>query len=283
MPIFRNPERERREQLERFRQSFLQLTADGSYPPHRQQRLFLACLKIGLDWDEAMRYVEPEAEAFLRNIVRQITADQRITPEEIAGLRRLQKRLKLPDSSPPLQKTYALVEQIITDRLGQNAAYLSSEALALTLRAEVASYALPPGHEQRLLALLERQHCLARLMAGQLPAVAPRTTLYEDELCHLEVSAQLLGGPQPLVGWLLATSQRLMLLAPAGGFAATWPQIRQLQLKDQLIYVFAPGASGFLHCNDPQYVATLLIAAHRRYIPAGLPAPPPQSRKLPPQ
>lgn len=282
MSIFRNPERERKEQLERFRQSFLQLTADGSYPPHRQQRLFLACQKIGLDWDAAMRYIEPEAEAFLRNVVRQITADQRITPEEIAGLRKLQKRLKLPDSAAPLQKTYALVEQIIAERISQNAAYLSSEALVQTLRAELASYALPPGHEQRLLALLERQHSLAKLMAGQLPLVAPRTTLYEDELCHLEVSAQLLGGAQPVVGWLLATSQRLMLLASAGGFAATWPQIRQLQFKDQLIYVFAPGASGFLHCDDPQYVATLLIAAHRRYLPASLPAPTRPNRKLPP-
>lgn len=95
-----------RRQLESFRRAFRRLTADGTFPSERQNRLFLACQKVDLDWDEARRFVQPEAQAIYHRCASQITVGRALTAEDFAELQRLQKRLGLPETGPlPAQTT----------------------------------------------------------------------------------------------------------------------------------------------------------------------------------
>ncbi len=79
------------------RSSFCILISDGTYPPERQQRLFQACQKAGLEWGEARAYILSDALLFLQGVVQTIIADANITADEIQHIRKLQKRLAIPD------------------------------------------------------------------------------------------------------------------------------------------------------------------------------------------
>src|SRR5262245_38327222 len=134
-----DPLREQEQKLEKFRQSFRILISDGEYPPDRQSRLFQACKTIGLDWETARRFVRPDAQAFLTKVVERIVADKTISAEEIADVRRLQRRLLLDDGDviPLLQRLYDLVERKISAAIIENAAYLSEPGVIDTLKKEI--------------------------------------------------------------------------------------------------------------------------------------------------
>jgi hypothetical protein len=84
-----------RKQLDSFRRAFVRLTADGRFPPERQNQLFQACQKVNLDWNEARQYVRPEALQVYHRYVGTITAQRALTEADFSEIRKLQKRLGL--------------------------------------------------------------------------------------------------------------------------------------------------------------------------------------------
>ncbi len=83
----------RKNNLLKFRQAFKQLTKDGQFPPERQQRLYQWCQAALLDWDEARRFIRPEATAFLRQYAVK-------HPNDFDDIHHLQKRLLIEDIDP---------------------------------------------------------------------------------------------------------------------------------------------------------------------------------------
>lgn len=52
-----------------FRDAFVRLTADDTFPMERQNRLMAWCSKVGLDWNEARQFVYPQASAFYKRYI----------------------------------------------------------------------------------------------------------------------------------------------------------------------------------------------------------------------
>jgi hypothetical protein len=152
-----DPLREKEQKLERFRQSFRILTSDGEYPPERQNRLFHSCRKAGLDWDEARQYVLPDAVSFLRTVVTKAVQDKSITAEEVANIRRLQKRLLIPEelAHPIIEQFFDLIERKLTAIIIDQAAYLGEASVVYALKSEIAKYDLPVPRAERL--VLQRE------------------------------------------------------------------------------------------------------------------------------
>ncbi len=299
MPIF---SRDRDlQKLERFRHNFLFLISDGAYPPHRQQRLFQWCQKAELDWDTARNYIYQDALDFFKSVIKRVVADGTLTPDELHGLRSLQRRLGLGAAKlGPMERLYDLVERKIEDKLIERAAYLSSPALIDMLKGEIQAYQLPTERATHLYQVLDRQHELARLMAGHLPVVRPGVELYSSEVCHLDVVASYTPQDAPahetVHGRLVATNERLMLLSPAGGMLIRWPQIHALVPQADSVTILTRSdvsrpseqrghvqmlGSGTVFCDDPQYIATLLSAAWRTYT-SRPPQPLRPDKRLPP-
>jgi hypothetical protein len=267
-----DPLKEHEQKLEKLRQSFRLLTSDGTYPPERQQRLFQACKKVGLDWEEARIYLLDDAVRFLNTIVERIIADATITAEEIADLRRMQRRLAVPDeqAGPLLERVFELIERRLANRILDYAAYLGEAGVAQSLKDEVARYDLPMLRSSRLTQQLDRQHQLATMMIGNLPVVQTNVPLYRDEACHYDAAVTVLSSEAGglVEGRLLITSQRLMVLAASGGLTSAWAQCRAVESMDQSLVLVTSTHNAMIMCHDPQYVATLIAAARRRYMPA---------------
>lgn len=272
-----DPLKEHEQKLEKFRQSFRILISDGAYPPERQQRLFQACKKAGLDWEEARAYIRDDAVRFLNQMVERIIADATITADEIADLRRMQRRLAVPDeqAGPLLDRVFDLVERRLANRIIEYAAYLGEPDVAQTLKAEVVRYDLPELRSARLSRQLDRQHQLATMMIGNLPVVQTNVALYRDEACHYDAPVTVLSSEAGgiIEGRLLITSQRLLLLATSGGLTSNWQQCRAVQSMDQSLVLVTSAHNAMIMCDDPQYVATLIAAARRRYVPQAMSEP----------
>ncbi|NTW97216.1 MAG: hypothetical protein HGB28_01550 [Oscillochloris sp.] len=266
-----DPMKEHEQKLEKFRQSFRLLISDGTYPPERQQRLFQACKKAGLDWEDARAYILDDAVRFMGKMVERIIADARISADEIADLRRMQRRLAVSDDQAGalIERVFDLVERRLANRILEYAAYLGEAAVAQTLRDEVARYDLPLLRSTRLLQQLDRQHQLATMMIGNLPVVQTNVALYRDEACHYDASVTVLASEAGglVQGRLLITSQRLMVLATTGGLTSAWAQCRAVESMDQSLVLVTSTHNAMIMCDDPQYVATLIASARRRYVP----------------
>lgn len=89
------PDKATRRKLEKFRESFRILTADGTYPPDRQSRLFQAAQTAGLNWDEARQYIQADAEVFYSQVASHLTPAQMVDPTHLEELHRLRRRLGL--------------------------------------------------------------------------------------------------------------------------------------------------------------------------------------------
>jgi hypothetical protein len=282
MRLFNRPDRTGR-LLKAFRTNFLFLISDGAYPPHRQQRLYQWCQKVGLDWAQARAYVVPEATAFLQSVIQRSVNDGVIAPEEMQNLHRLRRRLGLPEDVEPMARLYDLVERKIEHLLVQRAAYLSEEEVVQRLIEQIGAYHLPKDRQERLQHLLQQQHTYARLMAGILPVIAAPIDLPDGEVCHdyreisfIEASA---AARHSGVGYLAVTCKRVMTLAPQGGNATYWRDIRHIQLHaDRAVQVVTTTSNLFLYCDELQYLATLLIGALRHYTQRIVPPPPPNKR-----
>lgn len=286
MPFFRDPARTHQKKLERFRANFLHQTGDGTYPHHRQQRLYQWCQKAGLDWDEARQYVFPEARQFLHSVIDRVIDDGKITPTEIAGLRQLVRRIGLTkEAADPLAKLYDVIEHRINTMILERAAYLSSPVLITQIQSEIALYDLPTDRVARLHALLERQHDLAKLMAKQLPVIVPSVTLYKDELCHLDMPTIFIivspASKEETRGQLIATSQRLMFLSVAGGFTVPWEALQTIHPYPFGVGIETIDRRGVFSCEDPKYIATLFVAAQKLYAPSNRPQPKHPNKRLP--
>lgn len=274
MHFFPSPEKELKRKLEMFRANFRYLTSDGAYPPQRQQRLFQWCQKTGLDWNLARAYVATDAAALFERTVRQAIADKRISADEISTLQQLGRRLALDEHyTRPLELLYDLVERKIGELLMERAAYLGSEPAVHSLRAEICAYHLPEHRQRSLLARLNYQHELAKLLAGTLPTVTPRFTLDTGEVCHFEGEVRFVEAQQPKIyagdGWLVVTSHRVMVLAKVGGFSAIWRESLGFQYTSaDLLTLMLPSRVVALFCPNAQYVCTLLLGAKRRYQPS---------------
>lgn len=270
-----DPLKEREQKLERFRQSFRILTSDGQYPPERQQRLFQACQKVGLDWDEARQHIRSDALHFLAREVDRIIADSIITAEEVAAIRRLQKRLAIPDeeSGQLLDKLYDMVERRLANRIIEYAAYVGEDSVVQTLKQEIEKYDLPLLRSSRLIAQIDRQHQLARMMIGNIPVIMTNIPLAKDEACHLDQPVTVLtGGDLGLLqGRLIITTRRLMVLAAEGGIQAEWVECRAVEMLDRSLVLVTSTHNAMIMCDDPQYVATMIAAARRRYGPQSVP------------
>lgn len=277
-----DPIKEKEQKLERFRQSFKILVSDGQYPPDRQQRLYQACQKAGLDWDEARQYIRPDAIALLGKVVDHIISDASISSQEIADLRKLQRRLAIPEDQAGalIERVYDLVERKIINRIIEFAAYLGEEQVAQTLQADISAYDLPALRTQRLLAQLERQHQLAKMMLGKLPVIRTNVGLYRDEACHYDQPVTVLTEGSLLEGRLLVTSARLLVIAPSGGLQAEWAQCRAVEMMDKSLVLVTSAHNAMVLCDDPQYVATLIASARRRYVPQAAPTPVRQGKRL---
>jgi hypothetical protein len=269
--------KEHEQKIEKFRQSFRLLTSDGTYPPDRQQRLFQASKKTGLDWEQARAYILDDAVRFLNTMVERIIADATITTDEIADLRRMQRRLAVPDErvGALLDRAFDLVERRLANRILEYAAYLGEAAVVQSLKDEVARYDLPLLRSARLMQQLDRQHQLATMMIGNLPVVQTNVPLYRDEACHYDASVTVLASEAGglVEGRLLITSQRLMVLAASGGLTSEWAQCRAVESMDQSLVLVTSTHNAMIMCDDPQYVATLIAAARRRYVPQAVSEP----------
>jgi hypothetical protein len=114
------------------------------------------------------------------------------------------------------------------------------------------------------------------MLTGQLPNIRPSVGLFKDEVCHYESHITVLTAGeegQLLTGRLIVTSQRVMLLAPNGNLAVTWEQCRAVELLNRSLVLVTSLQNAMIMCDDPQYVATLIVAARRRYVPQPLPEP----------
>lgn len=277
-----DPIKEKEQKLERFRQSFKILVSDGQYPPERQQRLYQACQKAGLDWNEARQYIRSDSIALLGKVVDRITSDASITAEEIADLRKLQRRLAIPDDQAGalIERVYDLVERKITNKILEYAAYLGEEQIAHTLKADIAAYDLPTLRTTRLLTQLDRQHQLAKMMLGNLPVIRTNVGLYRDEACHYDQGVTVLTDGSLIEGRLLVTSKRLLVIATSGGLQAEWPQCRAVEMMDKSLVLVTATHNAMVLCDDPQYVSTLIASARRRYVPQEAPTPIRQGKRL---
>lgn len=277
-----DPIKEHEQKLERFRQSFRLLTSDGQYPPERQRRLFQACQKAGLNWDEARQYIRNDALTFLSRMVDQIVADQLITADEIVGLRKMQRRLCIDeaDVGSHLERLYTLIEQRLANRIIEYAAYLGEDAVMQTLKSEIANYDLPPLRAQRLISQIERQHQLARMMLGNLPVIMTNIALFNEEACHYDDIVQVLVAGDLIDGRLLLTSQRILVLATSGGLTSSWADCRAVEMMDRSLVLVTATHNAMILCSDPQYVATMIAAARRRYVPQAAPTPIRQGKRL---
>ncbi|MGB9753569.1 hypothetical protein [Roseiflexus castenholzii] len=139
MQLFNRPDRTRR-LLHAFRTNFLFLISDGAYPPHRQQRLYRWCQKVGLDWAHARAHVAPEATTFLQSVIQRSVNDGAIAPEEMQNLQRLRRRLGLPEDVEPMTRLYDLVERKIEHLLVERAAYLSEEHVVRRLTEQIGAH-----------------------------------------------------------------------------------------------------------------------------------------------
>lgn len=270
MPFFNSHEKKRQRLLDGFRKNFLFLISDGSYPPHRQQRLFQWCQKAGLDWAEARAYVAPEATAFLQRTIERSVADGTITPEELENVRRLQRRLALADDVEPLQRLYDLVQRKIEVLLIERAAYLSEGALVKQIEAQINAYHLPAKRMLHLQGLLYRQHQYARIIAGQFPIITAPIDLHKDEACHCYCQVSFVEMQAPARysgnGILAVTNQRVMVLASQGGLAIPWNDLQHVQLQpDGQVLIETSKQQVVISCVEPQYVSTLLIGGQRHY------------------
>lgn len=285
MQLFNHSDRTRR-LLKAFRTNFLFLISDGAYPPHRQQRLYQWCRKVGLDWSAARAHVAPESTAFLQSVIQRSVNDGVIAPEEMQNLQRLRRRLGLPEEVEPMARLYDLVERKIERLLAERAAYLSEEQVVRSLAEQISAYHLPQDREGRLQRLLQQQHVYARLMAGVLPVIAAPIDLPDGEVCHdyreisfIEASA---AARHSGAGYLAVTGKRVLVLAPQGGSATRWNDIRHVQLQgNRAVQIVTATANLLVYCNEPQYVATLIIGAMRRYTRHD-PQPPPSNKRLAP-
>jgi hypothetical protein len=93
--------------------------------------------------------------------------------------------------------------------------------------------------------------------------------LYRDEACHYDATVTVLASQAGGIveGRLLITSQRLMVLASSGGMTSEWAQCRAVESMDQSLVLVTSTHNAMIMCDDPQYVATLIAAARRRYVP----------------
>ena len=277
-----DPIKEKEQKLERFRQSFKILVSDGHYPPDRQQRLYQACQKAGLDWNEARAHVRKDALALLAKTVDRIIDDEAISAREISELRKLQKRLAIPDeqSGTLIDKVYDLVERKIANKIIEYAAYLGEEQVAQTLNTDISAYDLPQLRTTKLLTQLNRQHQLAKMMIGNLVVIQTNVGLYKDEACHYDEAVTVLTEGSLVEGRLLVTSKRLLVIAASGGIQAEWAQCRAVEMMENSLVLVTSMHNAMIICNDPQYVSTLIASARRRYVPQEAPTPIRQGKRL---
>lgn len=278
--------RETQRRLKMFRANFRFLISDGIYPPHRQQRLYLNCQKFGLDWETARRYVAPDAVQFLEQTIQRIVDNNQITPESVAGLRNFQRRLGLTDEEASvLERFYDLVEQKIESSILKHAAYLSAPPLIAKLKHEIDSYALPPLRSTYLHRFLNRQHSLARVMAGHLPNIQPSVSLYRDELCHFQGFGVFLHEHEQIGdaggGTLVITSVRLMVLQ---ALVVNWHELTTCKFIDErkLFITTTKHQRGYLYCADTEYIAAIIRAAIHAYTPQATPRPVRGGKRLTP-
>ena len=86
--------RDQQSKLESFKHLFLTLTNDDVYSHADQQKLYLFCQRLGLDWNEARRYVRDAACAFLVRVLGG-KLSTRLSDAECLELARWQRRLAL--------------------------------------------------------------------------------------------------------------------------------------------------------------------------------------------
>ncbi|RRR74873.1 MAG: hypothetical protein EI684_06065 [Candidatus Viridilinea halotolerans] len=184
------------------------------------------------------------------------------------------------DIGPHLERIYTLVEQRLANRIIEYAAYLGEDAVMQTLKSEIVNYDLPPLRAQRLIDQIERQHQLARMLLGNLPVIATNVALFNGEACHYDGSVQVLVAGDLLEGRLLLTSQRILILATAGGLTSAWAQCRAVEMMERSLVLVTATHNAMIMCSDPQYVATLIAAARHRYVPQAAPTPIRQGKRL---
>lgn len=282
-----DPAQVKKRRLEAFRNDFIRIIEDGNYPPERQQRLYNACMKVGIDWHEARQYVLPHALNLLRHIAQQHTG--LITPDELAQLRSLQRRLGIADAdATPMRDVYARIEQQITRNIAERAAYLSAAPAVQELHQRINSYDLPTAIRHRLIKLLDEQHTLAKLMAGELPIIQAPLALYRDEACHFSAPAFYVTSStyrrEELYGILAITSQRMLFLCAAGGWGLTWGEAVEVRpdMQKLVLEIVRATETGRLSCPgiDFTYFATLVSVAVKRYRPTTPLPVPPRSKRL---
>lgn len=261
---------EHKRKLDKFRQCFHIVISDGYYPHERQHRLYNACQKLQLNWTEARQYVQADALAFLQQVVERILATGRFTSTELDELQRLPRRLALADEqvAPLLNQVYDQIERKLEKRIIELAAYVRDAAVIATLKHDIACSGLPDNRAEHLVAMIERQHRLAILLAGNLPVVAATVPLWTNgEVCHMDIPVQaLLSTEGKLVsGRLIITNQRVLIFAPQVGLTVAWPQIQALESLNKSLVLVASGQNAMIFCDDPLYVATLLAEAHKSY------------------
>lgn len=268
--MFRNPQKETERKLKLFRDSFLILISDGKYPQDRQQRLFQSSQRAGLDWNEARRYVIPEAKAFFENCIGRVISDGRVTQEELKDLYSLRIRLGLENEPVPmLARLYEVIELKIHTKIAERSAYLSNKTVVDGIKREIVAFGLPQDRTMYFIVLLEQQHYMAKMVIGDIPVVQASVSLYKDELCHLDISASFLESGSPPnslnIGRLIITNTRIMFLSPAERFSYKWDDIKYCKMYDTSVYLKFANKDGFFFCHEPQTTATLIIGASRKY------------------
>jgi hypothetical protein len=157
--------------LNRFRQTFLQLSQDGILSDQKLQWLYGNITNEGVDWYEGLHFIRGDARRLLERALALAAADGIITEEESQYNYRLQQQLAIPpDLSRPLLERLEYLKYISNIRQGNlpiisSSIHLQSdetchlEVTAAYQKVNVRSVKMIPG---RLVATNKKLHFLSQ-------------------------------------------------------------------------------------------------------------------------
>ncbi len=108
------------QQLQRFRQAFLQFCNDGLLSQQEWTILIQGSQQEGLNWDEALGYIRGDALNFLERTLAFASTDGVITNEEASHIQLLQQAFRIPEhQAQPLLQRLKYLQTISNVRQGQ--------------------------------------------------------------------------------------------------------------------------------------------------------------------
>lgn len=134
-------------ELNRFRRAFIKYCEDGILSPKEWDSLRNVSQKVGLAWDEALRFVQTDALQLLERTLVFITSDDIVTEEKEANFHDLAQKLQLPPKLiEPLVERLNYQKHISDTRQGK----LTAITASVHLEADELCYMETPAMYQKI-------------------------------------------------------------------------------------------------------------------------------------